>query len=1117
MYEVFLSFRGEDTRASFISHLYASFQNAGINVFKDDDSLRKGDQISSSLLRAIEQSEISIIVFSKNYADSRWCLQELEQIMVCHRTISRVVLPVFYDVDPSEVRHQTGEFGSAFQNLLNRISVGEEKEKSWRRALREAGSISGFVVLNSRNESEDIKNIVEHVAHLVDKTELFVANHPVGIESRLKVVIELLNNQQSKDVLFLGIWGMGGLGKTTIAKAIYNQIGRNFEGKSFLLNIREIWEQNTNRVSLQRQILSDICKSTASKLLDIESGKNILKERLAQKKVLLILDDVNKLDQLNALCGSWEWFGSGSRIIITTRDEHLLKVHGVDHIHRMEEMNETESLEHFSWHAFKKASPKNDFVELSRNVVIYSGGLPLALEVLGSYLFDRGITEWKSVLDKLKKIPNNEVQKKLRISFDCLNDDREKEIFLDIACFFIGMNRNDVIQILNGWGCFPEIGISVLVERSLVTIDNKNKLGMHDLLRDMGREIIREKSPDDPEERSRLWLSEEVIDGTKAIKGLTLKLPEKNTICLKTKAFKKINSLRLLQLSGVQLDGDFKYLSGDLRLLCWHNFPLSCMPAEFRQRSLVAIELKHSNLKQMWEKAQVLVNLKILNLSHSHDLTKTPNFSYLPNLEKLLLKDCPSLSAISHTIGYLNKLLLLNLKACTGLQKLPRSIYKLKSLETLILSGCSKIDKLEEDLEQMKSLTILIADNTAIMKVPFSIIRSKSIGYISLCGFEGFSRDIFPSLIWSWMSPTNILSSLIQSNTSMSSRAFLDGPDSSFYSVSSILKDIPKLRSLYVVCDSEFQLNQDVGRILDILKGTNHKKLEASVFMSQISDVKSSPLVDCHGQIHVLESKNFLKSLLIQIGAKGQMLNILKESILQATHGIGDFLSFPGDNYFDWLTFHCKGSSVIFEVPHMNGHNLRSMMLSIVYYSPDDIISEGCQNVLINNYTKRTILVYKRDTLTSFEDEDWQSITSNLEPGNKVEVIVVFGHGFFVKNTTIYLLYDKQVDEAMEHCYAVDRDDIVSGHETLGRLFTLPSLVRAILISRPIWIGLVVILIWLSCRHSNKRRSGSLITRYILKGKWLVDYIQKFLAFKKAKEARSVITNASSGRVWLRS
>jgi hypothetical protein len=307
------------------------------------------------------------------------------------------------------------------------------------------------------------------------------------------------------------MWGMGGTGKTTIAKAIYNKIGRNFEGRSFLANIRETWKQTAGKVSLQEQLLRDIFKETTTKIQNIESGKIILKDRLFHKRVLLVLDDVNSLDQLNVLCGSREWFGSGSRIIITTRDKHIIRGNRVDKVYTMKEMDVTESIELFSWNAFKQASARKDFAEISNKIVEYSGGLPLALEVLGSYLFDRGVTDWNCVLEKIKLIPNDQVQEKLKISYDGLNDDTMKEIFLDIACFFIGMDRNDVIQILNGCGLFAEVGINVLVERSLVTVDDKNMLGMHDLLRDMGREIIREKSPKEPEERSRLWFHKDVL------------------------------------------------------------------------------------------------------------------------------------------------------------------------------------------------------------------------------------------------------------------------------------------------------------------------------------------------------------------------------------------------------------------------------------------------------------------------------------------------------------------------------------------------------------------------------------------------------------------------------
>jgi len=132
-------------------------------------------------------------------------------------------------------------------------------------------------------------------------------------------------------------------------------------------------------------------------------------------------------------------------------------------------------------------------------------------------------------------------------------------------------------------------------------------------------------------------------------------------------------------------------------------------------------------------------------------LTETPDFIGLPNLEQVILKDCPRLLDVHKTIGILYNLTLLNLKNCTSVTNLPREMYKSKSLKTLILSGCPMIDLLEKDVMQMGSLITLIAENTTVKHVPFSILSSKSIGHISLRGFERLPRNLFPSIIRSWI------------------------------------------------------------------------------------------------------------------------------------------------------------------------------------------------------------------------------------------------------------------------------------------------------------------------------------------------------------------------------
>ncbi|XP_028763098.1 TMV resistance protein N-like [Neltuma alba] len=862
-----------------------------------------------------------------------------------------VVLPVFYDVDPSEIRHQTSSFGEAFKELIRRISPPEYQVSRWRTTLAEAGGIAGIVVLGSRNESEEVKVVIENVCNVLDKKDLFVADHPVGLDNHVREVITMLQSHQPEDVVMVGIWGMGGVGKTTIAKAIYNEIGRSFESRSYLSKIRKVWDQKEGQVRLQNQLLSDICKTTEMKINSIESGKITLRDRLPHKRALVVLDDVDKLAQLNALVGSHDWFKLGSKIIITTRDRRLLLKRGCD-VYIVTNLNEGESIELFSWHAFKQASPKKNFKELSRNIVAYSGGLPLALEVLGSYLFDREAKEWKSVLEKLKKIPDNKIQKKLKISYDGL-DDLEKEIFLDICCFFIGMDRNEVTHILNGCEFFADIGIKTLVERSLVTVDENNKLGMHDLLRDMGREIIREQSQKELGKRSRLWFHEDACAvlseqmGTEAIEGLALKMSQSEKMHFQAEAFKMMRRLRLLHLEDVQLRGDYQYISRDLRWLCWHGFHVKYIPSNFYQQKLVAIDLKHSSLIQLWKEPRLLKMVKILNLSHSPCLSQTPDFSNLPNLESLILKDCPSLFIIHHSIGLLHKLLLLDLEDCIGLRSLPRSIYRLKRLKTLILSGCKNIEKLEEDIEQMESLTTLIAP--AIKKVPYSLVRLKSILYLSVCGHEGLSRQVIPSLCQSWMSPTNNPLPLIPSPAGMPSSILWD-----------MLKSISDSQTIPSSVPKQSLLLEDGLKISD------------SCLLLEDGLEISDPLcaTNC---VDISRPKICLEHLLIQIGKNSQVLYTLSKKISQGLNltECGDDCILLGDNYPYWLTFKGEGAST-------------------------------------------TTLLYTEDKLKSLEEVEMKEIISNLECDDQVEVKVVYGNGFTMKKTIVYLIYNESFDEQME-------------------------------------------------------------------------------------------------------
>ncbi|PNX88855.1 disease resistance protein (TIR-NBS-LRR class), partial [Trifolium pratense] len=270
-----------------------------------------------------------------------------------------------------------------------------------------------------RSDRELVNKIVEAILPKLDNSTLPITEFPVGLESHVKQVVGLIE-KQAGNFCIVGIWGMGGSGKTTVAKAVYNEIHRRFDCTSFIENIREVCEQDTRgHMHLQQQLLSDVLK-TKEKIHSIALGTTRIQKVVSGKKALVVLDDVTDFQQIKVLCGNNKCFGSGSVLIVTTRDVHILKLLKVVSVYKMEEMHKNESLELFSWHAFRKASPKGGFSELSRSVAAYCGGLPLALEVLGSYLFDRTKQEWTSVLSKLERIPNDQVHEKLRISYDGL-------------------------------------------------------------------------------------------------------------------------------------------------------------------------------------------------------------------------------------------------------------------------------------------------------------------------------------------------------------------------------------------------------------------------------------------------------------------------------------------------------------------------------------------------------------------------------------------------------------------------------------------------------------------------------------------------------------------------
>ncbi|XP_052622396.1 disease resistance protein Roq1-like [Lactuca sativa] len=685
-HDVFLSFRGEDTRKTFVDHLYTTLVQKGIYTYKDDETLPRGELINPSLMKAIEESQIGIIIFSENYADSSWCLDELAHIKKCKDTRGQIVIPIFYGVDPSEVRKQKLKYGEAFvkHELENKTKV-----ESWRKALVDASNISGWEPKHIANghESKVIIEIVEKFSQRLQLVSPSANANLIGIASRVQS-LKLKLQIGSGGVRMIGIWGVGGGGKTTLASSVYEEISRKFDGCCFLENIREE-SSKKGLEELQQKILYGVLREKIVQVERVEEGKHMIKHRLCCRKVLIVLDDVDQLDQLKALAGSHDWFGEGSRIIITTRDVHVISTTAprVDEIHNISLLNDDEAMELFCKHAPCGHKHKKDYELLSKSVVSYAGGLPLALTVLGCFLCGKDINEWRSAIARLKEIPDTNIVEKLQISFDGLTP-VEKELFLDIACFFRGRYKNEgIMAMLDACGFYPVIGIKVLLEKALITISD-GRFDMHDLLQEMGRYIVRGEHPENPEKHSRVWKKEDVLKicAMDATKELDM---------VKAVRF-ECNSYDLVELPSV---ANLK----NLRWIDWRGDLASPFPTNFPPKNLCCLILDDISQKRLWRGYKHLPNLKILELVRLNKLIMTPDFDRIPNLERLILRGCQRLKKIHPSIGNLERLIFLCIEFCSGLKIFP-PIKRLRKLETLSLSDCPKLFKLLGIQQKMNGL-----------------------------------------------------------------------------------------------------------------------------------------------------------------------------------------------------------------------------------------------------------------------------------------------------------------------------------------------------------------------------------------------------------------------------
>eukprot|EP00253_Pinus_taeda_P007680 PITA_07680 len=674
-YHVFISHRGPDVKKTLASHLYHRlFSAQRLRVFLDKPQLRVGDDFPSQIKEAIRTASVHVAIFSPGYAASEWCLNELLYMLESGAPI----IPVFYHVQPADLR-RTQSKGGVYSKALRKMEwkktydsdTMEEKPRhdpatieKWREALSTVASISGLDLQETCNgdEGELVERIVQIVLQKVKKPALsHLTRYPVGLKEEIEIFEkQVLKNQQSGKVQVVGIVGIGGAGKTTLAVELYNRKSSNYDKFYFL---HDVGAGKSSLPSLQRKLLKGLTYLDLP-VDNIYEGTQMLRQHLSSSdSKLIVLDNVDDRNQVYALLPDLEnVLSSSSFVLITCRDTDVLTMSGVkkSSIYDLNGLNPQYSLELFCLHAFSQPYPPPEFKDLVDKFLTACCGLPLSLEVFGALLYgENDITCWDAHFDRLrKKLPNN-IQERLQISYDASNniqerlqtsygasnnipeslqisygasnniqeslqisydalDKEDRQIFLDIACFFVGEDRDMAVRIWDGSGWNGLLGFRNLQNRCLVQVDSENKIKMHEHLRDLGRAIA-QTSGSRHCVRPSADTIDELLQQTSVraeVRGIRMHPSEyKDNVDLNLPIeykdgddeYPSISSykMRKLQLLDIE-DGLLERIlrrvhAPNLIWLRWEKCPCSSLPSWILMENLRVLEVHGNELETLWQ------------------------------------------------------------------------------------------------------------------------------------------------------------------------------------------------------------------------------------------------------------------------------------------------------------------------------------------------------------------------------------------------------------------------------------------------------------------------------------------------------------------------------------